>query len=94
MYSIKLENKPDFLNNDILKDIVDKIHKNKKIKDINSIYFYLADETDNKLIYQLAIECNSAATFIDGVKLCSGCDIILKSAVFDKKDNFKPCLYW
>lgn len=92
MYNFKLKNKPNFLNNDILKNIIDIIHENKNIKDISSIRFYLKEDLIDKLIYQLAVDCNEKITHIGNVELYLGSDVVVFNIAFRKNENYKPCL--
>lgn len=95
MLNIKLINKPDFLSNTLLDDIINKIYANNKIKNISEINFTFKECIDNNsLVYVLRIECNESATFYNDIKLFSGKDIIVKSMVFRKDENFKPFIYW
>lgn len=95
MNNIKLINKPNFINEYILKDLINNIYKNNKIKNISKIDFrYKECIDDNSLIYTLNIYCNKSATFYNDVKLFSGENIIIKSVVFRKDESFKPYLYW
>lgn len=95
MNTIKLINKPNFLNDNILKELINKIYINNKIKNITKIDFSFKEcIDDNSLVYVLSIHCNESATFYNDVKLFSGENIIIKSMVFRKDENFKPYLYW
>lgn len=95
MLNIKLINKPNFLDKNILKDVINKIYINNKIKNISKIDFRFKECIDNNsLVYTLSIECNECATFYKDVKLFSGKDIIIKSMVFRKDENYKPFIYW
>ena len=94
MENIKLINKPIFVDNNILKDIINKIYSNNKIKNISKIDFRYKECIDNNsLVYTLSIECNERATFYNDIKLFSGKDIIIKSMVFRKDENYKPFIY-
>ena len=94
MKSIKIINKPNFLDDNILKDVINKIYINNKIKNISKIDFRFKEcINNNSLIYVLAIECNECATFYKDLKLFSGKDIIIKSMVFRKDENYKPFIY-
>ena len=94
MDKIKLINKPNFINNNILKDLIINIYKNNKIKNISKICFRFKEcICNNSLVYTLSIECNECATFYKDVKLFSGKDVIIKSMVFRKDENYKPFLY-
>ena len=94
MNKIKLINKPNFIDNNILKDLIYKIYINNKIKNISKIDFRYKECIDNNiLIYTLSIECNGSATFYNDVKMFSGKDIIIKSMVFRKDRNYKPYIY-
>ena len=95
MNKIKLINKPNFLNDNILKDLIINIYINNKIKNISKIYFrYKECINNNSLVYTLSIHCNGCATFYNDIKLFSGEDVIIKNMVFRKDENFKPYLYW
>ena len=95
MKNIKLINKPNFLDNNILKDVINKIYINNKIKNISKIDFRFKEcINNNSLVYVLSIECNGSATFYNDIKLFSGKDIIIKSMVFRKDENYKPFIYW
>ena len=95
MINIKLINKPNFLDNNILDDVINKIYVNNKIKNISKIDFRFKEcINNNSLVYVLSIECNESATFYNNVKLFSGKDIIVKSMVFRKDENYKPFIYW
>ena len=95
MKSIKIINKPNFLDDNILKDVINKIYINNKIKNISKIDFRFKEcINNNSLIYVLTIECNAGATFYKDLKLFSGKDIIIKSMVFRKDENYKPFIYW
>ena len=95
MKTIKLINKPNFLNNNILKNLINKIYINNKIKNISKIDFkYKECINNNSLVYTLNIYCNGSATFYNDIKLFSGEDIIIKSMVFRKDENYKPFIYW
>ena len=95
MLNIELINKPNFLNNNILNDVVNKIYINNKIKNISKIEFRFNECIDNNsLVYTLSIHCNGCATFYKDIKLFSGEDIIVKSMVFRKDEDYKPFLYW
>ncbi len=92
---INLINKPSFLNDNVLKDLVNEIYSNNKIKNISEIYFRFVECIDrNSLVYTLSIHCNESATFYNDIKLFSGNDIIIKSMVFRKDENYKPFIYW
>ena len=94
MENIKLINRPNFLDNNILNDIINKIYGNNKIKNISKIDFRFKECVDNNsLVYVLSIECNENATFYNGIKLFSGKDIIIKNMVFRKDENYKPFIY-
>ena len=94
MNKIKLINKPNFIDNIILKDLINNIYKNNKIKNISKIDFRFKECIDsNSLVYTLSIECNESATFYNDIKLFSGKDIIIKSMVFRKDENYKPFIY-
>ena len=93
--TIKLINKPIFLNKYILKDLVNNIYQNNKIKNISKIDFRFKECIDNNsLVYILSIHCNESATFYNDIKLFSGNDVIIKSMVFRKDENYKPFIYW
>ena len=95
MLKIKLINKPNFLNENILKDLINNIYFNNKIKNISKIYFRFNECIDNNsLVYTLSIYCNESATFYNDIKLFSGENIIIKSMVFRKDENYKPYIYW
>ena len=95
MKSIKLINMPSFVDDNILKDIINKIYSNSKIKNISKIDFRFKEcINNNSLVYVLNIECNESATFYNDIKLFSGKDIIIKSMVFRKDENYKPFIYW
>ena len=95
MNTIKLINRPNFLSDNILKDLINNIYINNKIKNISEIDFRFKECIDNNvLVYTLSIECNESATFYNDVKLFSGKDIIIKSMVFRKDENYKPFIYW
>lgn len=95
MENIKLINKPNFINNNILKELINKIYINNNIKNISKIDFRFKECIDNNsLIYTLSIECNECATFYKDIKLFSGNDIIIKSMVFRKDENYTPYIYW
>ena len=95
MNKIKLINKPNFLNDNILKDLINNIYINNKIKNISKIDFRFKECINNNiLIYTLSIECNESATFYNDIELFSGKDIIIKSMVFRKDENYKPFIYW
>ena len=95
MKSIKLINMPSFVDDNILKDIINKIYSNNKIKNISKIYFRYKECIDNNsLVYTLSIECNESATFYNDIKMFSGKDIVIKSMVFRKDENYKPFIYW
>ena len=94
MNNIKLTNKPNFINNIILKDLIINIYKNNNIKNISKIDFRFKECIDNNsLIYTLSIHCNESATFYKDVKMFSGNDAIIKNIVFRKDENYKPYLY-
>ena len=94
MDKIKLINKPNFLNNNILKELINNIYKNNNIKNISKIDFRFKECIDNNiLIYTLSIHCNGSATFYNDIKLFSGENVIIKSMVFRKDENYKPFLY-
>ena len=91
---IKLINKPNFLNDNILKDLINKIYKNNNIKNISKIDFRYKECIDNNtLVYTLSIHCNKSATFYNDIKLFSGENVIIKSMVFKKDESYKPFLY-
>ena len=93
--TIKLINKPIFLNEYILKDLVNNIYKNNKIKNISKIDFRFKEcISNNSLVYILSIHCNESATFYGDIKLFSGEDVIVKGMVFRKDENYKPFIYW
>ena len=95
MKSIKIINKPNFLDDNILKDVINKIYLNNKIKNISKIDFRFKEcINNNSLVYTLSIECNENATFYNNIKLFSGKDIIIKSMVFRKDENYKAFIYW
>ena len=95
MNKIKLINKPSFINDNILKDLINKIYVNNNIKNISKIDFIYKECIDNNsLVYTLSIHCNESATFYNDVKLFSGENIIIKSMVFRKDENYKIYLYW
>ena len=95
MKGIKLINKPNFLNDILLKDLIINIYKNNKIKNISKIDFRSKEcINNNSLVYTLNIHCNESATFYNDVKLFSGENIIIKSMVFRKDENYKLYLYW
>ena len=95
MNKIKLINKPNFLNDNILKELVNKIYKNNNIKNISKIDFRYKECIDNNsLVYTLSIHCNGSATFYNDIKLFSGEDVVIKSMVFSKNENYKPYIYW
>ena len=95
MKTIKLINKPNFLNENILKDLINKIYNNNKIKSISKIDFrYKECINNNSLVYILSIHCNENATFYNDIKLFSGENVIIKSMVFRKDENYKPFIYW
>ena len=94
MNKIKLINKPSFINDNILKDLINKIYVNNNIKNISKIDFIYKECIDNNsLVYTLSIHCNESATFYNDVKLFSGENIIIKSMVFRKDENYKIYLY-
>ena len=93
MNKIKLINKPNFIDNNILKDLINKIYINNKIKNISKIDFRFKECIHNSLVYTLSIECNENATFYNDIKLFSGKDIVIKSMVFRKDENYKPFIY-
>ena len=94
MEKIKLINKPNFLNNNILKDLINNIYINNKIKNISKIDFRFKECIDNNsLVYTLSIHCNENATFYNNIKLFSGEDVIIKNMVFRKDENYKPYIY-
>ena len=94
MKNIKLINKPNFLDDILLKDVINKIYINNKIKNISKIDFRFKEcINNNSLVYTLSIECNESATFYNNIKLFSGKDIIIKSMVFRKDENYKPFIY-
>ena len=91
---LKLINKPNFLKDNVLKDLVNKIYSNNKIKNISKIYFRYQECIDNNsLVYTLSIYCNGAATFYNDIKLFSGENVIIKSMVFRKDENYKAYIY-
>ena len=91
---IKLINKPNFLNDNILKDLINKIYINNKIKNISKIDFRFKEcINNNSLVYTLNIYCNENATFYNDIKLFSGEDVIIKNMVFRKDENYKPFIY-
>ena len=95
MKNIKLINKHNFLDKNILKDVINKIYINNKIKNISKIDFRFKEcINNNSLVYVLSIECNENVTFYNDIKLFSGKDIIIKSMVFRKDENYKPFIYW
>ena len=95
MKTIKLINKPNFLDNNILKDLINKIYINNKIKNISKIDFRFNEcINNNSLVYTLSIHCNGSATFYNDIKMFSGENIIIKSMVFRKDENYKPFIYW
>ena len=95
MENIKLINKPKFINNNILNNLINQIYMNNKIKNIFEINFrYIECIDNNSLIYTLSIYCNEGATFYNNIKLFSGEDIIIKSMVFRKDENYKPFICW
>ena len=95
MKNIKLINKPNFLNENILKDLINKIYSNNNIKNISKIDFRYKECIDNNsLVYTLSIYSNGSATFYNNIKLFSGENIIIKSMVFRKDENYKPFIYW
>ena len=95
MNKIKLINKPNFLNDNILKDLINNIYKNNNIKNISKIDFRFKEcICNNSLVYVLSIHCNESATFYNDIKLFSGENIIIKSMVFRKDENYKVFLYW
>ena len=94
MKTIKLINKPNFLDNNILKDLINKIYINNKIKNISKIDFRFNEcINNNSLVYTLSIHCNGSATFYNDIKMFSGENIIIKSMVFRKDENYKPFIY-
>ena len=94
MKNIKLINKPNFINDNILKDLINKIYSNNNIKNISKIDFrYKECINNNSLVYTLSIYCNENATFYNDIKLFSGEDIIIKNMVFRKDENYKPFIY-
>ena len=94
MKNIKLINKPNFLNDNILKDLINKIYNNNKIKNISKIDFRFKEcINNNSLVYVLSIHCNENATFYNNIKLFSGEDVIIKSMVFRKDENYKSFIY-
>ena len=95
MENIKLINKPKFINNNILNNLINQIYMNNKIKNIFEINIrYIECIDNNSLIYTLSIYCNEGATFYKDIKLFSGEDIIIKSMVFRKDENYKPFICW
>ena len=95
MNKIKLNNKPNFINDIILKDLINNIYKNNNIKNISEIDFRFIECIDNdSLVYTLSIHCNESATFYNDIKLFSGKDIIIKNMVFRKDKNYKVFIYW
>ena len=95
MENIKLVNKPKFINDDILNNLISQIYLNNEIKNIFEINFrYIECIDNNSLIYTLSIYCNEGATFYKDIKLFSGEDIIIKSMVFRKDENYKPFICW
>lgn len=95
MNKIKLINKPNFINDNLLKDLINKIYINNNIKNISKIDFrYKECINNNSLVYTLNIYCNENATFYNDIKLFSGEDIIIKNMVFRKDENYKPFIYW
>ena len=93
MNKIKLINKPNFINNNILKDLINKIYSNNKIKNISKIDFRFKEcIANNALVYILSIHCNECATFYNDVKLFSGENVVIKNMVFSKDENYKPYL--
>ena len=94
MNKIKLINKPNFLNENILKKLIINIYKNNNIKNISKIDFRFKECIHNdSLVYVLSIHYGESATFFKDVKLFSGENIIVKSMVFRKDENYKPFLY-
>ena len=94
MKNIKLINKPNFLNDNVLKDLIAKIYSNNNIKNISKIDFRFRECINkNSLVYILSIHCNESATFYNNIKLFSGENIIVKSMVFRKDENYKPFIY-
>ena len=94
MNTIKLINKPKFLSDVLLKVLINKIYKNNNIKNISKIDFIFKECIDNNsLVYTLSIHCNEANTFYNDIKLFSGEDVIVKSMVFRKDENYKPYIY-
>ena len=94
MNNIKLINKPNFLNDNILKELVNNIYINKNIKNISKIDFRFKEcIDDNILIYTLSIYCNGSATFYNDIKLFSGENVVIKSMVFKKDENYKVFMY-
>ena len=92
---INLINKPNFLNDNILKDLINNIYINNNIKNISKIDFTFKECIDNNvLVYTLSIHCNESATFYNDIKLFSGENVIIKSMVFRKDENYKPFIYW
>ena len=95
MNKINLINKPNFLNDNLLKDLINNIYINNKIKNISKIDFRFKECINNNiLVYTLNIECNASATFYNDIKLFSGNDVIIKNMVFRKDENYKPFIYW
>ena len=95
MLNIKLVNKPKFINDNILNNLISQIYLNNEIKNIFEINFrYIECIDNNSLIYTLSIYCNERATFYKDIKLFSGNDIIVKSMVFRKDENYKPFICW
>ena len=91
---INLINKPNFLNDNILKDLINNIYINNNIKNISTIDFTFKECIDNNvLVYTLSIHCNESATFYNDIKLFSGENVIIKSMVFRKDENYKPFIY-
>ena len=94
MNKIKLINKPNFINNLILKDLINKIYSNNKIKNISKVDFRFKEcIANNSLVYILSIECNECATFYNDIKLFSGNDVVVKNMVFRKDESYKPYIY-
>ena len=94
MNKIKLINKPNFINNNILKDLINNIYINNKIKNISKIDFRFKEcINNNSLIYILSIHCNESATFYNDVKMFSGENVVVKNMVFRKDENYKPFIY-
>ena len=95
MKNIKLINKPNFINDNLLKDLINSIYINNNIKNISKIDFRFKEcITNNSLVYILSIHCNGTATFYNDIKLFSGEDVIIKSMVFKKDENYKAYIYW